>query len=380
MRLLRFPTKPGEQYRLEDVTTSTKAPYIAISHVWMDPGTSYENEILFHEFNDGEVWKNKPDGAAKIKGACDTARNWSARRKKLDPRAPEVKHIWLDTCCVDQKNPVELSTAINSMYRWYQNAMTCFVHLSDIQSSPGHDLDLSKCKWFSRGWTLQEMVASGSTEFFDCNWIRIGDKKSLQSSLTAITRIGATYLENAKMVSRASVAHRMSWAAGRETRQEEDMAYSLMGIFGVQMPTLYGEGRVSAFRRLQEEIVKYSNDHSIFAWNDEGATMTETGLLAPSANCFKKSGMYIHTPTPHVNEPFSLTNKGMSIVLPLQKHQTRYIASIDCPVDADFLGIYLEFDPMTGVYRRVRAGELCKVMKGGRGQPQRIYVRHRFDI
>ncbi|KAJ9614156.1 hypothetical protein H2200_002292 [Cladophialophora chaetospira] len=380
MRLLRFPTKPGEQYRLEQVPASTKIPYIAISHVWMDPGTSYEHEILFHEFNDPGVWKTKPDGAAKIKGACDTARSWSARRKGFDSNAPEVKHIWLDTCCVDQKNSVELTTAINSMYRWYQNATTCFVYLSDIEKLPGQDLDLSKCRWWTRGWTLQELVASSVTEFFDRNWTRIGDKKTLQSSLTAITKIGAPYLADSKMVSRASVAHRMSWAAGRQTRQEEDMAYSLMGIFGVQMPTLYGEGRVSAFRRLQEEIVKYSNDHSIFAWNDEEGTAGETGLLAPSANCFKKSGAYVHTPTPQVNEPFSLTNKGLSIVLPLQKHQMQYIASIDCPVDAGFIGVYLEFDQVTGVYRRVRPGELCKVLKGGRGQPQRLYVRHRFDM
>ena len=158
------------------------------------------------------------------------------------------------------------------------------------------------------------------------------------------------------------------------------MAYSLMGIFGVQMPTLYGEGRVSAFRRLQEEIVKYSNDHSIFAWNDEKGTAGESGLLAPSPNCFRQSGAYVHTPTLHVNEPFSLTNKGLSIVLPLQKHQMQYVASIDCSVEGGFLGVYLEYDQVKGVYRRVRAGELCKVLKGGRGQPQRLYIRHRFDI
>ena len=314
----------------------------------------------------------------------------------------------MDTCCVDQQNPVELTTAINSMYRWYQNAYTCFVYLADITLSPstpsGHYPDLSPCKWFSRGWTLQELVASNSTQFFSREWTWLGDKDTLQSTLTKITKILGHYLEGSKPIRSASIAQRMSWAAGRVTRPEEDMAYSLMEIFGVQMPTLYGEGKESAFRRLQEEIVRYSTDHSIFAWcippslppppplpldcdRDQLVFVVRAkeqepkGLLSSSPDYFIHSGQYQHNPTLATNEPFSLTNKGLSIVLPIQKVGGLFIASIDCFVGGgQFLGAYVAFDPRAGVYERVRMAELCRVDTQSRGKVTRIFVRHRSDI
>ncbi|KAI6002305.1 hypothetical protein F5J12DRAFT_906395 [Pisolithus orientalis] len=140
--------------------------------------------------------------------------------------------LWIDTCCIDKRSSAELSEAINSMYRWYRNSQMCYVYLND---------------WFSRGWTLQELVAPKEAEFFNKSWVSIGIKQDLTSLLEDITRIPEKSVR--------AVAHIMSWAADRKTTRVEDRAYSLLGLFGVNMPMLYGEGS-KAFQRLQLEIIR----------------------------------------------------------------------------------------------------------------------------
>jgi hypothetical protein len=150
------------------------------------------------------------------------------------------------------------------MFQWYKAAAVCYVALRDLDSDCVYAKELPRCRWFSRGWTLQELLAPEHVQFYDCTWVYIGNKETLAGLISAITGIPKAYLVEGTLAS-ASVAMKMSWAARRETKRSEDRAYSLLGIFDVNMPLIYGEG-MKAFRRLQEEIIKRSNDLTIFAW------------------------------------------------------------------------------------------------------------------
>ncbi|KAI6161025.1 heterokaryon incompatibility protein-domain-containing protein [Pisolithus thermaeus] len=192
--------------------------------------------------------------------------------------------VWIDTCCIDKRSSSELSEAINSMYRWYQNAQICYAYLNDVDSSvfpTEQNAKFSKSngwpEWFVRGWTLQELIAPKRIEFFNQDWAPIGNKRYLAPMLGVITRIPREVLMGGLAAKRVSVAQVMSWAAGRKTTRVEDRAYSLMGLFGVNMPMLYGEGK-KAFRRLQLEIIRESSDHSIFAWSSSqpGGALAES--------------------------------------------------------------------------------------------------------
>lgn len=178
--------------------------------------------------------------------------------------------IWVDTCCIDKTSSAELQEAINSMFKWYKFAKVCYAYLSDVDSSaPGQD-DLTSSRWFSRGWTLQELLAPRAVLFFDMNWKKLGYKYGLMDLLAKKTGINRYFLyTGADRLEEASVATRMSWAAGRETKRLEDRAYCLLGLFGIHMPMLYGEGAL-AFERLQLEIMKSSDDASILAWDYSG--------------------------------------------------------------------------------------------------------------
>ncbi|KAI6095833.1 heterokaryon incompatibility protein-domain-containing protein, partial [Pisolithus croceorrhizus] len=181
--------------------------------------------------------------------------------------------LWIDTCCIDKRSSSKLSEAINSMYRWYQNAQVCYAYLDDVDETvfPTKQADSKVAKsdgwpvWFGRGWTLQELIAPKEVKFFNKDWVHIGNKRRLAPKLENITGIPREVLSDGLGAVRLSVAQIMSWAANRETTRMEDRAYSLMGLFGVNMPMLYGEGK-KAFQRLQLEIIRTSTDHSIFAW------------------------------------------------------------------------------------------------------------------
>ncbi|KAI6143516.1 heterokaryon incompatibility protein-domain-containing protein, partial [Pisolithus thermaeus] len=181
--------------------------------------------------------------------------------------------LWIDTCCIDKRSSSELSEAINSMYRWYQNAQICYAYLNDVEESTfpskkdddKFDKSNGWPEWFVRGWTLQELIAPKEVEFFNKDWVHIGNKRHLAPVLADITRIPQGVLTSGLTGKGLSVAQIMSWAADRKTTRVEDRAYSLMGLFGVNMPMLYGEGK-KAFRRLQLEIIREYNDQSILAW------------------------------------------------------------------------------------------------------------------
>lgn len=152
------------------------------------------------------------------------------------------------------------------MYAWYRNAAVCYAFLQDLPP-PTPRLNVEKfhnSRWFTRGWTLQELLAPQEVVFYSQEWVELGRRTELAELLSEITGIETRFLLGEDL-SIASAAKKMSWAAHRSTSRTEDVAYCLMGLFDVNMPLLYGEGK-KAFIRLQEEIARVTGDHSVFAW------------------------------------------------------------------------------------------------------------------
>ena len=243
MRLLQF--KSENEFSLTNDLFNNIPPYAILSHTW-GPDS---DEVTFKDIVGG-TGKSKP-GYKKIRFCGERARR------------DNLRYFWIDTCCIDKSSSTELTEAINSMFYWYKKAARCYVYLSDVSV---HDFDQAnslwksaffQSRWFSRGWTLQELIAPASVEFFSQEGERLGDKKSLEKEITEITEINALALQG-KPLSNFSIADRMSWAAKRKTTREEDKAYCLLGIFDVYMPLIYGEGK-RAFTRLSEEVNKSSN-------------------------------------------------------------------------------------------------------------------------
>ena len=201
------------------------------------------------------IWHD-PRFSAKVRQACTIARENG------------YDFLWIDSCCIDKTSSSELSEAINSMYEWYRGATVCYAYLADVPFDENHHAVSSSfrtSRWYDRGWTLQELIAPSALTFLSKDWKVIGTKGSLCDLVEAVTGIPEEALLHTKPLHAFSVAERFSWAAERQTMREEDRAYSLLGIFGIHMPTLYGEGEL-AFQRLQEEIVRRIPDQTLFAW------------------------------------------------------------------------------------------------------------------
>ncbi|PIL28941.1 hypothetical protein GSI_08988 [Ganoderma sinense ZZ0214-1] len=196
--------------------------------------------------------------------------------------AQGYKYIWIDSCCIDKTSSAELSEAINSMYFWYREAAVCYAFLADVPFDDNPRATGSKfrtSRWFTRAWTLQELIAPQVVLFLSTDWRIIGSKSSLAAVVEEVSSVLRAVLRKQKAIEDVSVARRMSWAASRVSTRLEDRAYSLLGIFDINMPTLYGEGG-HAFIRLQQEILKQIPDQSLFAW---GSSFFQP-LLPPSGN------------------------------------------------------------------------------------------------
>lgn len=295
----------------KDHATCPKNEYTILSHTWA--ASEPTNETLILDGCDEESLPEKLSGAI-----CQS-------------RKDNVKWLWVDTFCIDKRSSAELSEAINSMYRWYQQAYRCYVYLDDFERGPSKEDFPShsfRCsKWFTRGWTLQELLAPATVLFYDKKWQYLGDKKSLSDHIYIATGIDPQVLTTGNMKG-YSVAQKMSWASARQTTRPEDIAYCLMGLFGVHMPVLYGEAE-RAFIRLQEEIIRYNDDHSIFSWSMEGRH--HKGLLAPSPECFQDCGAIIPVRSLAESLPFSMTNRGLSVHFSIVKWtMDTYLATLNC--------------------------------------------------
>jgi hypothetical protein len=224
--------------------------YAILSHTWGEEEVSYEEVEAGFEMGEGKG--EDKAGWKKIAFCANQASN------------DGLRYVWVDTCCIDKKNAVELSEAINSMFRWYQHSARCYVYLSDVpvdrqqrQPSQAWEAAFRKSRWFMRGWTLQELIAPTSVEFFSSEGEKLGNKSTLEPMIHEITGIVPRALRgNADELQSFTIDERMSWAEYRDTTLEEDKAYCLLGIFGLSMSLIYGEGGENAFRRLQRKIDK----------------------------------------------------------------------------------------------------------------------------
>lgn len=254
MRLLRWIDQ--DQIGLTpDLDDDKRPPYAILSHTWADDNS---DEVTWTEVETEEGQK-KP-GYQKIRFCAEQARK------------DGISHFWVDTCCINKDSQTELSEAITSMYRWYQEAVKCYVYLPDVscrQQDAGGDSyavwwpQFQASKWFTRGWTLQELLAPKTVEFYSCERVFLGDKKTLARQIHQITGIPVDALHNLSLT-QFSVSERMRWAAKRVTRKAEDRAYSLLGLFDVSIPVIYGEGEKKAFRRLQREMQELAGENVPF--------------------------------------------------------------------------------------------------------------------
>ncbi|KAF2451244.1 hypothetical protein P171DRAFT_459358 [Karstenula rhodostoma CBS 690.94] len=271
IRLLHIIDKAFKEfYELESVP-----PYAILSHRWKHAQRNGKYRAL--ELSHSEFLAGTGDdrGYGKIDKACKAVHDLS---QKLEL---ELQWIWIDSCCIDKNNNEEHSEAINCMYEWYARSYVCIAYLDD--ADPFDESNPSE--WYKRGWTLQELIAPERVLFYNKDWIGCGSRndynpgvygrhsfQNRSGEIAAITRIDATLL---KLTTRMEIKRRldsipacqkMSWASDRRTTKGEDMAYCLIGIFDIpQMYLKRGEGR-RAFIRLQEEIIKQSNDLTLLAW------------------------------------------------------------------------------------------------------------------
>ena len=347
MRLLNTKTLV-----LEEFFDSQIPKYAILSHRWG------EREVTYKEMRRGKAPKGP--GLTKIKKFCALA----AERG--------FKWAWIDTCCIDKRSSAELSEAINSMYRWYGRCTESYNYLTDVEYSRP-DLDIMRenrhskddpfhnsqklsnrfCEstWFTRGWTLQELLAPLQhgyvgrirSIFFDANWNEIGNVDQLEKQVSQATGIKPEFLVNPR---KASVAQKMSWASRRQTSRGEDMAYCLLGLFNVNMPLLYGEGAKKAFFRLQQEIMKISDDESLFAWTrPQAASLLHpyTAFLASEPSCFAEAVNVVRGPSESRRPPYWVTNQGLRFEIPektlkyLEGDLTArdFILYLDCCLEGD---------------------------------------------
>jgi hypothetical protein len=250
------------------------------------------------------------------------------------PVVAQLVHAYtVATGCIDKRSSAELSEAINSMYAWYRNSAACYVYLSDVPGRLDEEARIPairRSSWFTRAWTLQELLAPNALIFCDNTWTAIGTLHEpslavsnrcdlgpqLAKTVSSITGIAMKYLVETKTwprtdIRRASIAERMNWAATRHCTRREDAAYSLLGLFDVNMPLLYGEAD-KAFLRLQEEIIKKSTDMSIFAWRVpmDKRVFAWTGIFAASPVFFTNSR---HICSYESKTPFDITNMGLRL-------------------------------------------------------------------
>lgn len=316
-------------------------PYAILSH----RSESNKEQVSFQDFNASEATSDQRDWT-KIHATCRLAQEEG------------LNHVWIDTCCFDKRSSAETSESINSMFRWYGNAKVCYGYLFDFNCQVPDAFDtLDKSEWFYRGWTLQELIAPKRLQFYDCNWVFFGTRNDLSPQITAITGIDQDILcseDPGKLLPAIPIGRRMSWAAKRHTSRVEDKAYSLLGLFDVNIPMLYGEGE-RAFIRLQEEILKETTDLTIFAWTCEAEGPwgnaiwnQRRGVLAHSPSEFASAGDLVFRQDNMFNSDFIMTNKGLRIGIAISKFETWAIAflGLNCrrsqdPINQESLGIPL---------------------------------------
>lgn len=249
IRLLSW-TDQGE-LRFHEFESSDELPgYAILSHTW---NTENKEEVTYEDLESGR-------GQEKA-GYCKI--DFCKKQAFID----KLAYIWIDTCCINRKSESELSEAVNSMFRWYKSSARCYVYLNDVSTSYGlrdasrfdnlWEAQFLQSRWFTRGWTLQELIAPKHVDFFAREGTHLGNKSTLETAISNVTGISLDVLRG-RALAECTIRERLTWAKTRTTKREEDHVYSLLGIFDVTMPLVYGEGKAKAFRRFHEEILRCS--------------------------------------------------------------------------------------------------------------------------
>lgn len=325
MRLINTETLQLETFNVD----SAIPPYAILSHRWHDGF-----EVSFQDMSDDS--RELIEGWNKIAFCCKQAKK------------DGIFYAWVDTCCIDKTSSSELSEAINSMFRWYQNAKICYAYLADVCAEGSlASIALSNSSWFTRSWTLQELLAPTLLKFYDVEWKSLGSRDILAEDIAEATGIHLSALTAQVNLDDYTVAQRMCWASRRTASRAEDIAYSLLGLFDVNMPLLYGEGR-RAFERLQEEIIRQSHDESIFAWSEVDSELRWKAfpLLAKSPAAFIND-RNVAALASDVARSYTITNLGLSISVPLILWAPDiWWAGINCSTNSyDQLGIFVTTHP-----------------------------------
>ncbi|KAK4078307.1 uncharacterized protein Triagg1_3323 [Trichoderma aggressivum f. europaeum] len=372
MRLINTRTLKLQQFH------GKPPPYAILSHTWG------QEEVSFQDFQSPDL-REKLAGFSKISATCKKAYSHG------------LDYAWVDTCCIDKTSSAELSEAINSMFKWYKNSEIAYAFLEDYPSPKikrptfrTTSVGFGHSRWFTRGWTLQELIAPKRLEFYDRSWEKIAEKTAIAKELAVITGIDAFVLDGSGPLQQVSVGKRLSWAANRETTREEDLAYCLFGLFDVNMPLIYGEGG-KAFIRLQEHILQQSDDHTIFAWRAATPSTDPDlayGLFAKSPRDFYNfangswrrglPGYRTHSRFDRLvrvwgsnvpQDPITMSNKGIHITSLVKDLRQPWasgdlvILLLNCCFDANpsaTAGIYLKRFG-SDRYARVRGTELARV-------------------
>ncbi|KAI6380301.1 hypothetical protein MCOR25_001729 [Pyricularia grisea] len=280
--------------------------YAILSHTWGTEEVSYQDMQFLTTDRNRKVRDLSGSHSSSLKSSDVTTIVAMSGYIKIKTasnyaRSHGLRYLWVDTCCIDKTSSAELSEAINSMFAWYRDAALCFAYLEDVPSR-----QLRDSRWFTRGWTLQELIAPREMVFCSSDWNEVGKKSSSEfcELLANITGVDGRVLRGNINLDEISVANRMRWAVNRKTTRREDMAYCLMGIFSVNMPLLY------------EEIMRETDDHSIFAWAAQpGSNNPLHGLLASSPAAFANTQTIRCLPPLQTSDsvPMGMTNQGLRL-------------------------------------------------------------------
>ncbi|KAF5546691.1 vegetative incompatibility het-e-1 [Fusarium napiforme] len=370
MRLINSRTLRLE----ESYGAATFKKYAILSHTWGADG----DEVTFQDWQDPRVAATKL-GYHKVIKACAMA-----QKHDLD-------YIWIDSCCIDKSSSAELSEAINSMYVWYRDAEICYAYLADVSPSEGklgyQPEELRNSRWFTRGWTLQELLAPRKLWFYSCDWTKLGTKKSLANEVSAITGIDIPHLTMERPISSASIAKRMCWLSRRTTKRIEDLGYCMLGVFDINMPLLYGEGG-KAFTRLQEELIRVSNDQTLFCWTwiDSVIPTGWTSILAPCPAVFEFSAKYVECPSLEGEVcSYTATNAGLNIKLPILQAWSFDLGGLNARLESQgswrSCAIPLADSSSNGILERVPfPPEPISLPRSWRGSKKQIYIRSRATL
>jgi tetratricopeptide (TPR) repeat protein len=362
MRLLHFDL--SGRLVLTDFRSHSIPPYAILSHRWGNP----ISEVLFGDIESNAY--HKKDGYRKIE--------FCAKQAAQD----QLKYFWIDTCCIDKWNLRELSNSINSMFHWYKNAAKCYVFLSDVSVPSIHqhsdwEASFRQSNWFQRGWTLQELIAPISVEFYSDEGRRIGDKTSLEQLVHEITKLPLAVLQNCPL-DQFTITERMQWANNRKTTEEEDIVYCLLGILNISIPVSYGEGKEKALGSLRAEIDVANSAPSIipFSQNDHFVGR-ESQLAKLEAKLFSDK----QTTTFAIVGPGGTGKSQLALQLAYRTRQNNQNCSvfwIDASnldsLDQSYAGIAQKLNIPSWDDERANPKQLVKLYLEGRGARQSLLI------